>query len=64
MSIFQSRTITFDELINHLQQFDKHTPVAYTWEGQLLPVRLDCIKIGPGFPTHFPKLMVVLDAET
>jgi len=61
---FEGRTVTVDELINHLQKFDKHMPVAYTWEGQILPVRLDCIEIESEFRGNFPDTMVILDAET
>lgn len=64
MSSFEGRTVTVDELINHLQQFDKNLPVAYTWDNQVLPVRLDRIEIESLDLEEFPRDLVVLDAET
>jgi hypothetical protein len=40
-----SKTITVAELIAELSKYRQDMPVAYTWEGQVLPVVLEEIEV-------------------
>tara|TARA_R110002096_G_scaffold66682_2_gene162162 strand:- start:1652 stop:1855 length:204 start_codon:yes stop_codon:yes gene_type:complete len=56
-------TVTVGELVERLRSHPQDMPVAYTWEGQILPVKLDEIEVMQG--TRFVHgSVLLLDAET
>ena len=57
------QTPTVGELMDLLSQFDRDLPVAYTWEGQVLPVDLGSIQLEVG-GKNLAGPVVLLDAET
>ncbi len=59
-----SHTVTVGQLIAKLAEYPPDMPVAYTWEGQTLPVRLDAIEIVPDSKHVFgPVLLLDADQE-
>lgn len=57
-----SNTVTVQELINELLKYDGSMAVAYTWEGQVLPVVLDKIEVMEETSRVFGPVLL-LDAE-
>ena len=56
-------TITVGELVEYLQTFPDKMRVAYTWEGQILPVVLDKNEVVQETAEFYGPLLL-LEAET
>lgn len=58
-----SNTVTVGELIRKLSEYPKEMAIAYTWEGQILPVVLAEIEVMQETKkVHGP--VILLNAET
>jgi hypothetical protein len=56
-------TVTVGQLVQKLLEFPQDTGIAYTWESNFFPVRLDQIEVIQGdYRVEGP--VVLLDAET
>ena len=58
-----SNTITVAELIRKLSEYPQDMAIAYTWEGQILPVVLDEIEVMQESSKVYGPV-VLLNAET
>jgi len=58
-----SETVTVGELIKKLSEYPTDMAVAYTWEGQVLPVVLSEIEVMEETDRVFGPVLL-LDAET
>ena len=59
----ESNTATVSELIQKLSEYPPDMPIAYTWEGQVVPVVIDEINVMEETDkVHGP--VVLMNAET